>query len=30
MAATLPRFRSKLILDTGERLDLSILREENR
>jgi membrane protease subunit HflK len=30
MAAALPRFRSKLILDTGERLDLSILREENR
>jgi membrane protease subunit HflK len=30
MAATLPRFRSKLILDSGEKLDLSILREENR
>jgi membrane protease subunit HflK len=30
MAAALPRFRSKLILDSGEKLDLSILREENR
>jgi membrane protease subunit HflK len=30
MAATLPKFRSKLILDTGDRIDLSILREESR
>jgi membrane protease subunit HflK len=30
MAATLPRFRSKLILDSGEKLDLSILREEKK
>ena len=30
MAATLPRFRSKLILDSGEKLDLSILREDVR
>jgi membrane protease subunit HflK len=30
MAATLPKFRSKLILDSGGNLDLSILREESR
>jgi membrane protease subunit HflK len=30
MAATLPRFRSKVILDSGEKLDLSILREEKK
>jgi membrane protease subunit HflK len=28
MAAVLPKFRSKVILDSGEKLDLSILREE--
>lgn len=30
MAEILPRFRSKLILDNGSNLDLSILREEKR
>jgi membrane protease subunit HflK len=30
LAATLPKFRSKVILDAGEKLDLSILRENNR
>lgn len=30
MAATLPKFRSKVIVGAGEPLDLSILREENR
>jgi membrane protease subunit HflK len=30
MAATLPRFRSKVIIDAGEKLDLSILRENSR
>jgi hypothetical protein len=30
MAATLPRFRSKVILDSGEKLDLSILRENSK
>ncbi len=30
MSQTLPKFRSKLIIDTGSDLDLSIIREENR
>jgi membrane protease subunit HflK len=30
MAQTLPKFRSKLILDSGSDLDLSILREDRR